>query len=121
MSAFGLPKGTDAEKEERARAIEDANKAATDIPFRVMQVAYESMEVVKAMAEHGNPNSVSDAGVGALCARTAVMGAFLNVRINTPSLKDREFAEDRLAKGKEIQDKTIAMEQEILAIVDAKL
>ena len=121
MSAFGLPKGTDAEKEERARAIEDANKAATDIPFRVMQVAYESMEVVKAMAEHGNPNSVSDAGVGALCARTAVMGAFLNVRINTPSLKDREFAEDVLAKGKEIQDKTIALEQEILAIVDAKL
>jgi glutamate formiminotransferase/formiminotetrahydrofolate cyclodeaminase len=121
MSAFGLPKGTDAEKAERAQAIEEANKAATDVPFRVMQTAYESMEVIREMAVNGNPNSVSDAGVGALCARTAVMGAYLNVRINTPGLKDREFAEDRLARGKELHDKTIALEQEILAIVGLKL
>ena len=121
MAAFGLPKGTDTEKEERTRAIEEANKSATDVPFRVMQTALDSMEVIKAMAEHGNPNSVSDAGVGALCARTAAMGAYLNVRINTPALKDRGFANDRLTKGKKIQDRVIALEQEILAIVDSKL
>ena len=121
MSAFGLPRGTDAEKAERDRAIEDANKTAIDVPFRVMQTAYESMEVIKAMAEIGNPNSVSDAGVGALCARTAVMGAYLNVLINTPDLKDREFAEDRISRGKEIQDNAVALEQEILAIVGSKL
>ena len=121
MAAFGLPQGTDAEKVEKEKAIEDATKAAIDVPFRVMQVAYESMEVIKAMAEFGNPNSVSDAGVGAICARTAVMGAYLNVRINTPDLKDREFAEDRIARGKELQDKTMAMEQEILGIVESKL
>jgi glutamate formiminotransferase/formiminotetrahydrofolate cyclodeaminase len=121
MAAFGLPQGTEAEQKEKERAIEDATKAAIDVPFRVMQVAYESMEVIKAMAEIGNPNSVSDAGVGALCARTAVMGAYLNVRINTPDLKDREFAEDRIARGKDLQDKAIAMEQEILSIVESKL
>jgi glutamate formiminotransferase/formiminotetrahydrofolate cyclodeaminase len=73
------------------------------------------------MAEIGNPNSASDAAVGALCARTAVMGAYLNVRINTPDLKDREFAEDRIARGKEICDKAIEREKEVLAIVESKL
>lgn len=121
MAAFGLPKGTDAEKAERAQAIEDATKAAIEVPFRVMQSAYGSMEVIKAMAEIGNPNSVSDAGVGALCARSAVMGAFLNVRINTPDLMDREYAENILAKGKALQDKAVALEQEILDIVEPKL
>ena len=121
MAAFGLPKGTDSARAERDRAIEDANKNAIDVPFRVMQTAYESMTVIKAMAEIGNPNSVSDAGVGALCARTAVMGAYLNVRINAADLKDREFAEDRLSKGRVLQEQAIALEQEILAIVQSKL
>jgi glutamate formiminotransferase/formiminotetrahydrofolate cyclodeaminase len=121
MAAFGLPQGTDAEKADKGKAVEEATKAAIDVPFRVMQTAYDSMAVIKAMAEFGNPNSVSDAGVGALCARTAVMGAHLNVLINTPDLKDREFAEDRLAKGKELQDKAIALEQEIIAIVESRL
>jgi len=121
MSAFGLPQGSDAERAERQEAIETANKAAIDVPFRVMEVALASMEVIKAMAEIGNPNSVSDAGVGAICARTAVMGAYLNVRINTPDLKDRGFAEDRINRGKEIQDKAIVLEKEILEIVDTKI
>lgn len=121
MSAFSLPQGSEAEKAEREEVIENATKEAIDVPFRVLQVACNSMEVIKAMAEIGNPNSVSDAGVGALCARTAVMGAYLNVRINTPDLKDREFAEDRIKRGKELQDKVIALEQEILEIVESKL
>ena len=79
---LSLPKATDEEKATRTKAIQDATKFAIEIPFKVMQAAYASMEVIKAMAETGNPNSVSDAGVGALCARSAVMGAYMNVRIN---------------------------------------
>ena len=121
MAAFGLPKSTDDEKQARTQAIQDATKYATEVPFKVMQLAYKSMEVIKAMAEIGNPNSVSDAGVGALCARTAVMGAYMNVRINASGLTDKEFANDIITKGKEIQDKAQALEAEILSIVDSKL
>lgn len=121
MAAFGLPKSTDEEKQSRTQAIQDATKYATEVPFKVMQLAYQSMEVIKAMAEIGNPNSVSDAGVGALCARTAVMGAYMNVRINASGITDKEFANDIIAKGKEIQDKAQALEAEILKTVDTKL
>jgi glutamate formiminotransferase/formiminotetrahydrofolate cyclodeaminase len=121
MSAFGLPKASDEEKQARTQAIQDATKYATEVPFKVMQLAYQSMEVIKAMAEIGNPNSVSDAGVGALCARTAVMGAYMNVRINASGLTDKDFANNIIARGKEIQDKAQALEAEILKIVDAKL
>ncbi len=86
-----------------------------------MKKAYESMEVIKAMAEIGNPNSVSDAGVGALAARSAVMGAFLNVKINSASLDDKAYMNEVLTKGKEIEEKTIAMEKEILDIVNSKI
>ena len=91
MTAFSLPKGTEEEKAARTQAIQDATKFAIEIPFKVMQAAYGSMEVIKAMAETGNPNSVSDAGVGALCARSAVMGAFMNVRINAAGYDDKRF------------------------------
>lgn len=121
MAAYGLPKSTDEEKQARTQAIQDATKYATEVPFKVMQLTYQSMEVIKAMAEIGNPNSVSDAGVGALCARTAVMGAYMNVRINASGLTDKEFANDIIVKGKEIQDKTQELEAEILSIVDSKL
>ncbi len=121
MAAFGMPQGNDEEKAEKEQAVEDATKTAIDVPFRVMEVACESMDVIKAMAEIGNPNSVSDAAVGAICARTAVMGAYLNVRINTPDLRDREFAEDRISRGNELQNIAIEMEREILEIVEPKL
>jgi glutamate formiminotransferase/formiminotetrahydrofolate cyclodeaminase len=121
MSAYSLPKSTEEEKEQRIKAIQDATKYAIEVPFKVMQLAYQSMEVIKAMAEIGNPNSVSDAGVGALCARTAVMGAFMNVRINASALNDKEFVNDILTKGKEIQEKAQALEAEILKIVETKI
>jgi glutamate formiminotransferase / formiminotetrahydrofolate cyclodeaminase len=121
MNAFGLPKGTDAEKAARTQAIQDATKYAIEIPFTVMQTAYNSMEVIKAMAATGNPNSVSDAGVGALCARSAVMGAFMNVRINAAGYNDKDYVQDIIAKGKAIEDKTIALEAEILTIVNEKI
>ena len=121
MDAFGMPKTTDDEKAERTSAIQEATKYATEIPFRTMQRSFDAFEIIKAMAEDGNPNSVSDAGVGALCARSAVMGAFLNVKINAAGLKDREFAENMVARGAEIERSAIAQESEIMAIVAQKI
>jgi len=121
MDAFGLPKATEAEKATRKKAIQDATLYATEVPFRVMQLCYESMEVIKAMAETGNPNSVTDAGVGALAARSAVMGAFLNVKINASGLDDKSIVNRFIAEGNSIVSKTIEMEREILAIVDSKI
>jgi glutamate formiminotransferase/formiminotetrahydrofolate cyclodeaminase len=86
-----------------------------------MEVSHGSFELIKAMAEFGNPNSVTDAGVGALCARTAVIGAHLNVKINAGGLKDKVFLEGVLAKAKKLEEEAIAMEKEILAIVDGKI
>ena len=91
IEAFGLPQKNDSKKATRKVAIQQATRTAMEIPFRVMQVSYESMEVMVAMAENGNPNSVSDAGVGALAARSAVLGAALNVKINAGSLTYKEF------------------------------
>ena len=121
MQAFALPKATDDEKVTRTQAIQAATKYAIEIPFKVMETAYASMEVIKAMAATGNPNSVSDAGVGALCARSAVMGAFMNVRINAAGYNDKDFVNDIIAKGNAIEDKTIALEAEILGLVNEKI
>ncbi len=121
MSAFNLPKVTDEEKKIRTETIQEATKFAIEIPFKVMQLSYESLELIKAMAEQGNPNSVSDAGVGALCARSAVMGAFMNVRINAGGYNDKAFVSDIIAKGKDIELKTIAAEAAILKIVNEKI
>ena len=121
MDAFALPRSTDEEKATRKKAIQEATKKAIEIPFAVMQNAYGSMEVIRAMAETGNPNSISDAGVGALCARSAVMGAFMNVRINAGGYDDKDFVKDVVAKGKDIENKAIEMENEILKIVNQKI
>ena len=109
MAALSLSKSNEEEKKVRKQAIQEATKFAIEVPFKVMQLAHESMSVIKAMAETGNPNSVSDAGVGALCARSAVMGAFMNVRINASGYDDKNFVDDIIAKGKEIETKTIAL------------
>jgi len=121
MTAFGLPKGTDEEKKSRTSAIQEATKYATEVPFKVMQLCYDSMEVIKAMAEIGNPNSVTDAGVGALCARSAVMGAFLNVKINAGGLTDKAFSQNIIDQGNVLEEKTKALETEILQIVNSKI
>lgn len=118
MAAMGLPKGTEEEKAARKAAIQAATRYAIEVPFRVMEASYSSMEIIKAMAETGNPNSVSDAGVGALCARSAVLGAYMNVRINAGGYEDKVWVEDVLKKGKKIEENTIALEQEILAVVN---
>jgi len=121
MEAFGMPKSTDEEKLARTNAIQEATKFAIEIPFQVMKASYNSMEVIKTMAEIGNPNSVSDAGVGALCARSAVIGAFMNVRINASGYDDKAYVAETLKRGKEIENKAIALEEEILKIVDGKI
>ena len=121
MTAFGLPKTSDEEKKIRTQAIQDATKYATEVPFKVMQLSFDSINVIKAMSEIGNPNSVTDAGVGALCARSAVMGAFLNVKINAAALTDKVFAQNIIERGNVLQDKTKALETEILKIVNDKI
>jgi len=121
MDAFGLPNKSEDEIRARKQAIQDATKYATEVPFKVMELCFESMEVAKAMAEIGNPNSVTDAGVGALAARAGVQGAFLNVKINASGLNDKAFAADIIAKGKAIEEKAIAFEEEILKVVESKL
>ena len=118
MDAFSLPKATDAEKEARTKAIQDATKYAIEVPFKVMNLCYESMEVMKAMAETGNPNSITDAGVGALAARAGVRGAHLNVRINAASYDDKVFVEDILSKARFIDEAAEIKEAEIMKIVD---
>ena len=121
MDVFGMPKGTDEEKAARAEAMEVATLYATQVPLRTMKAAYKAFDVVRAMAEEGNPNSVSDAGVGALAARSAVMGACLNVKINAAGLKDRAMAEALVAEAMEIQAAAQKAEAEILAVVESKI
>jgi len=121
MAALGLPKSTDEEKATRSAAIQEATRYAAEIPFRTMQRAFDAFNVIKAMVETGNPNSVTDAGVGALCVRSAIIGAHLNVKINAASLKDRDYAETILAKCAEIERNAIQMESEIIALVNSKI
>jgi glutamate formiminotransferase/formiminotetrahydrofolate cyclodeaminase len=121
MDAFGLPKGTDEEKKARKDAIQEASKYAIKVPFRVMERSLESMQVIKAMAEIGMAASASDVGVGALCARTAVMGAYLNVKINAGGLDDKAFAAEYVSKGEEIVAKAVELEKEILEVVERKI
>lgn len=121
MDAFALPKENEAEKKLRTGAIQAATKNAIEIPLEVMKTAFASLEVIKAMAEIGNPNSVSDAGVGALCARTAVYGAYLNVKINASGLKDKEFVVSVLDEAQSILQKAIRLEKEILKVVESKI
>ena len=121
MEAFGLPKNTAEDVAVRKDAIENATKGAIAIPFQIMEKSMASMEIMKAMAEMGLQASVSDAGVGALCARTAVKGAFLNVKINASALKDEAYKQDVLKKGNTIQTETEKLEKEILEVVEGKL
>lgn len=121
MDAFGLPKKTEAEKQARTEAIQAATRYAIEVPFKVMQLCYGAMEVMKAMAENGNPNSVTDAGVGALAARSGVYGAFLNVKINSASLNDKDYTAKVLADGQIILEKTLALESLIIEVVNKKI
>ncbi len=121
MDAFGLPKDSQEEKKIRTDAIQTATKYAIEVPFKTMKKALEAFDIIKAMVETGNPNSVTDAGVGALCIRSAVIGAYLNVKVNATGLKDKVFVEDILGKGVEIVAQAEAMEKQIMELVNKKI
>ena len=121
MEAFALPGKSEEEKLLRNAAVQDATKLAILVPFKVMETAYSGFGLIKEMAERGNPNSISDAGVGAIALRSCIRGAFLNVKINLLGLKDKDFASGVLAAGEEIEIKTITSEEEILNIINSKI
>jgi glutamate formiminotransferase / formiminotetrahydrofolate cyclodeaminase len=114
MDALSLPKKTEADKAVRKKAIQDATKFATEVPLKTMELCYSSMEVMLEMAEKGNPNSVSDAGVGAIAARGGVYGAYLNVRINAKGIEDVEYANKIVSKADELLAESLKLEQLII-------
>lgn len=118
MDAFGLPKGTEEEKKARAAAIEDATKYACEVPLKVMKTAYSSLEMLEAMIIKGNQNSVTDAGVGVLCVKTAVRGAYFNVLVNAKGLKDRSWADAIIAEAQAVLDANHKKADELVALVE---
>lgn len=121
MAVFAMPKGTPEEKAARSKAMQEATLYATQIPLQTMKASFETFGIIRAMAEEGNPNSVSDAGVGALAARAAVLGAGLNVKINAAGLKDREIAESLISEANKLIEDACREEKEILEIVNGKI
>jgi len=121
IDAVRMPKGTEAEKIARKNAMQAATKYAIEVPFNVMELSLNSFEVIKGMAENGNPNSITDAAVGALCARAAVHGAYLNVKVNTGDLEDKKFVKEVLTKGEKMTKEADRLEAVILKLAHSKI
>lgn len=121
LEAMGLPKKSDEEKAVRHAAIQEATRYATLVPFKVMETAFSGFEIIKAMVEHGNQNSITDAGVGALALRTCVRGAFLNVQINAAGIDDKVFVSDLIEKGRKIDRESFLLENEIISTLGSKM
>jgi glutamate formiminotransferase/formiminotetrahydrofolate cyclodeaminase len=121
MNAFALPKASETEKQARSAAIQSATKKAIEVPLQTMRLANSSFELIQAMVDKGNPNSVTDAAVGGLCARTAIYAAWLNVKVNLNGFKDKAFAEQTMAEANAILQEALAAEQALLAKVNQQL
>lgn len=121
IDAIRLPKETADEKTIRANAIEQASQYAAEVPYKVMQVAAKSIEIIKAMIENGNAASITDAGVGALCLKTAIQGAFMNVKVNLKDLNNRTFAIDLRKNAQTIFDNTMDQLTDLVSIVEQKV
>jgi len=121
MEAFGLPKKTEEDKKLRKKAVQEATMDAILIPMKVMETAFSGFSLIKEMVEKGNPNSVTDAGVGALAIRSCIRGAFLNVKINATGLDNRKFAEDIISRGLDIEAKASMEEEAILKMVEVEI
>jgi glutamate formiminotransferase/formiminotetrahydrofolate cyclodeaminase len=121
IAGYSLPSNSEEERDIREKAIQDATRAAIEVPFEIMRTAASGLELLRAMVETGNPNSVSDAAVGALAIRSCVIGAHLNVRINAPGLKDREFLAQLLKQASEIEEGVIHSEKEILDLASERI
>jgi glutamate formiminotransferase/formiminotetrahydrofolate cyclodeaminase len=121
IDAMRLPKATEEEKAARNEAIQTATKYAVEVPYKVMQLSLQTFEIIEAMTKIGNPNSVTDAGVGALCARAAVLGAYLNVKVNLGGIKDENFVKESLQKADQLVQKANELEKTVLEIVHSKI
>ena len=121
IQAMRLPKSTEQDIENRNKEIELATKNAIEIPFKVLRLSYRSIDVLKQMAEIGQESSISDVGVGIACARTAIMGAYLNVKINCKDLSDRKFAKKILTESSALKEEALTMESRILNIIEDKM
>lgn len=121
MDAFGLPNKSEAEKAARSEAIQDATRYAIEVPYRVMQRAGEVLPVLRAMVETGMQSSLSDGGVGALCIKTAVSGAFLNVKINAATLKDQAYKTDILNRASELEQRVLSEADALIAEVHKRI
>ena len=121
IEAMRLPKNSEEEKARRSKAIQDATRYAIEIPFQVVKTAHASFEVIRHMIDHGNPNSITDAAVGALCARTAVHGALMNVKINCGSLNDKDFTQRMISEATAMAEEADKWETEIQQIVNEKI
>jgi glutamate formiminotransferase/formiminotetrahydrofolate cyclodeaminase len=121
LEAFALPKKSEEEKQVRNVAIQGATKNATLVPFRVMETALSGFGLIREMVEKGNPNSITDAGVGALALRSCIRGAYLNVKINASGLNDKAFAKEIISRGCEIETKAIMEEEAILKLVESAI
>jgi len=121
MDAYRMPNQTEEEKTLRKKAIQDAIRYATEIPFRVMKTAFAILDIAEAMAEYGMKSSISDVGVGALCVQTAMQGAYLNVKINAASLDDKDFADSIIEQGNELIENMQIKMQKIMDTVHSKI
>ncbi len=121
MDAYGMPKGTEEEKNERSQAIADATKFAAQVPLEIAKLAHQSFDIIEAMVEKGNPNSITDAGVGALCARAAVKGAVMNVKINLKGFADKSFVEETLKTANNLESSAERREKEIAQRVNKEI
>lgn len=121
MNAYSLPKDNEEEKQIRYNHIQNATKNAIEVPFKIMEASFKSIDIIKKMALRGNPNSITDVGVAMHCAKAAINGGFLNVRINCKDLDDKDFVEKIISKGNKILEKTNIEENKILAIVNEVL
>ena len=121
LEAFSLPKKSEEEKKMRDNAVQETTKNATLVPLKVMEIAYSGFDLINAMVENGNPNSITDAGVGALAIRSCIRGAFLNVRINASGLRDKVFVADVIKKGADIETRAIAAEDLVLKTITQRI
>ena len=121
IEAFGLPKETEEERILRKAAISEATRKASMVPFKVMETAFSGFELLMEMVEKGNPNSVTDAAVGAIALRSCIRGAFLNVKINVQGLDDKVFTDDILKRGSDIESETLRIEEAIIKLVESKI
>src|SRR5690606_14854609 len=121
MDAFSLPNVSDADKAKRSQAIQDATKYAIEVPYRVMKLTEKTIPVLREMVLNGMQSSLSDCGVGALCMKTAVSGAFLNVKINAGTLKDKDYAAQVVKEAGDLEKKILIQLEEIIAEVNKRL